>query len=596
MLIASLQKFLTSPIEKTSRSRVIFWLSLSLTFAALYSILGLKEAFGSEYVVQDDARQHVFWMMRFIDPALFPNDLIADYFQSVAPAGYKTVYKIAAIAGINPLLFHKILPMILGLISTYYCFSICLEILPVPMTGFIASLILNQSMWITDDLASATPRAFIYPLFLGFLYYLLRFSLLPSLLKIALIGLFYPQYIFIISGILILRLLHWKDGSLRLSQDRNKYLFCITGLGISFLVLLPFALTTSKFGPIITIAQAKQMPEFLPGGRVPFFFNANFKRFWLTGRSTGMFSKSLFTPVTYCFGLLFPFLLLFSSAFPLAKQIKSSIWLLLQIVIVALTMFFIAHAVLFNLHIPNRYTAYTFRIVIVLLTAISLTLIIDSLCNWALRREAKVLIQSPSSLSPIIQGNSPIKNSIALGIIGIIAVLVLLYPCFVKDFPRVGYKTGRMPELYKFFQQQPKDILIASLSEEVSFLPSFSQRSILVGREYGIPYHIGYYRQFKQRAIELIRAQYSPDITVVKNLINKYGIDFWMLEKNALTLNYVEKYGWLKNFDSTSTVIAELKQGKTPALKEYMERCTVFQNDSLLVLKASCIAKYDSKD
>ena len=590
MLIARLQKILTSPLEKTSPSRVVFWLTLSLTFAVFYGIMGFKEAFAGEYVVQDDARQHVFWMMRFIDSGLFPNDLIADYFQSVAPVGYKIVYQIAAIVGINAVLLHKILPMFLGLISTYYCFSIGLEILPVPITGFIASLLLNQTMWMTDDLASGTPRAFLYPLFLGFLYYLLRISLLPCLVTIGLIGLFYPQYVFITSGILIIRLLRWKNGRLSLSTDKNNYLFCGTGLSIAFLVLLPFALNSSEFGPIVTVAEAKQMPEFLSGGRVA-IFNNNLKDLWFTGKGSGMFSKSLFTPVTHCVALSFPLLLLFSSAFPLFKQIKNSIWLVLQILIAALTMFFLSHAMLFYLHIPNRYTSYTFRIIVILLTAISLTLIIDALCNWALGKEASVLIQGSNSLSPIFQVKSPIKTRISLGIIGVIAILVLLYPSFVPSFPRVGYKTGKMTNLYEFFQQQPKDILIASLSEEANFLPTFSQRSILIGREYGMPYHLGYYRQFRKRAIDLIRAQYSPDITKVKNFINKYNITFWMMEKNALTLNYVQKYGWLKNFDSTSEVIAQLQQGKIPILTQYIDRCTAFQNDILVVLKASCIEK-----
>ena len=573
MLLTRLQKFLTAPLDKTSRSRVIFWLSLSITFATVYAILGLKQAFASEYVVQDDARQHVFWMMRFIDPALFPNDLIADYFQAVAPAGYTTVYKIVAIAGINPLLFHKILPLILGVISTYYCFSICLEMLPVPMTGFIAALLLNQSMWLTDDLASGTPRAFLYPIFLGFLYYLLRVSLLPCLATIGLIGLFYPQYVFIACGILILRLLQWKDGSLRLSTERINYVFCVAGLGTAFLVMLPFALNSSKFGPTITAAEAKQLPEFFPGGRGT-FFHVSPKDFWLTGKRSGMFPKSLFTPVTHCAGLLFPLLLSLPAMFPLTKQIKSSIWLLLQLFLSSTTMFFLAHAVLFKLHLPSRYTAYSLRIIIVLMTAIALTLIIDSLCQWA---------SEPDKHS--------IKHSMALGIIGIISVLILLYPCFVPDFPRVGYKHGRMLDLYEFFQKQPKDSLIASISEEANFLPTFSQRSILIGREYGIPYQVGYYRQFRQRTIELIRAQYSPDIAAAKNLIKKYGVNFWMFERNAFTLDYVEDYDWLKNFDSTPEVVANLKQGKTPALGEYSERCAVFQNESLVVLAASCIGK-----
>ncbi|NEQ28184.1 MAG: hypothetical protein F6K28_56225, partial [Microcoleus sp. SIO2G3] len=96
MLSRYLRQCLTTPIPKASKSQVIFWFSLSLAFAAVYSTMWLQQAFSSEYVVQDDARQHVFWMRRFLDPELFPNDLIADYFQSVAPWGYTTLYKLFA--------------------------------------------------------------------------------------------------------------------------------------------------------------------------------------------------------------------------------------------------------------------------------------------------------------------------------------------------------------------------------------------------------------------------------------------------------------------------------------------------------------------
>ncbi|MBD0311321.1 MAG: hypothetical protein ICV80_25530, partial [Microcoleus sp. T1-bin1] len=64
VLIARLHKFLTATVDRTWRSHTIFWLALSLTFATVYGFLGLKQAFSAEYMVQDDARQHVFWMMR----------------------------------------------------------------------------------------------------------------------------------------------------------------------------------------------------------------------------------------------------------------------------------------------------------------------------------------------------------------------------------------------------------------------------------------------------------------------------------------------------------------------------------------------------
>jgi hypothetical protein len=545
-----------------------------LTFATVYAILGLKQVFSAEYMVQDDARQHVFWMMRFVDPELFPNDFIANYFQSVAPAGYSTLYKLAATIGIHPLFFHKILPLFLGLISTYYCFGLCLEMLPVPMTGFIASLLLNQHMWMTDDLASTTPRAFIYPIFLAFLYYLSRSSLLPCLGAIALIGLFYPPYALVAAGILVLRLLCWENGGLRLSGDRTNYLFCTTGLGVIFLVMLPYALDNSEFGPTYTAAEAKQMGEFAPDGRNA-FFRPNPKDYWLTGRGSGMFPKSLFTPVTHCVGLLFPLLLFLRSAFPLANQIQRQIWLLLQLFLASSAMFFAAHATIFKLYQPGRYTAYSLRFIVVLITAIALTLIIDGVGHWASKTATTFSF----------------KSLVALITIAIIAVAVVLYPCFAKKFPTVGYVEGKMPALYKFLEQQPKDILIASIATDTDYLPTFSQRSVLVAKEYAVPYQKGYYSRYRQRLNDLIRAQYTADRAVLQSFINSYGVDFWMLDRNALTLDYVEEYGWIDDFDSTPQAMLSLKQGKIPALASAMTSCAVFHNEIVVVLDASCIVK-----
>ncbi|WP_373536661.1 hypothetical protein [Microcoleus sp.] len=574
VLIARLHKFLTATADEKSRSHTIFWLTLSLTFAAVYAVLGMQQAFSAEYVVQDDARQHVFWMMRFVDRELFPNDFIANYFQSVAPAGYSTLYKIAATIGIHPLLLHKILPLFLGLISTYFCFGLCLEMLPVPLTGFIASLLLNQHMWMTDDLASTTPRAFIYPIFLAFLYYLSRSSLLPCLGAIALIGLFYPPYALVAAGILVLRLLGWENGRLRLSGDRANYLFCATGLGVIFLAMLPYALDKSEFGPTYTAAEAKQMAEFAPKGRNA-FFRPNPVDFWLTARGSGMFPKSLFTPVTHCVGLLFPLLLFWRSAFPLASRISSKIWLLLQLFLASSVMFLAAHATIFKLYQPGRYTAYSLRFIIVSITAIALTLIIDGVGHWASQNATKFNL----------------KNLVALITIAIIAVAVVLYPGFVEKFPTVGYVEGKMPSLYNFFQQQPKDILIASIASEADNIPTFSQRSVLVAKEYAVPYQKGYYSRYRQRVSDLIRAQYTENPAVLQNFINSYGIDFWMLTRNALTLEYVEDYGWLNQFDSTPEAMLALKQGKIPAIAPAITSCAVFQNEILVVLDASCIVK-----
>ncbi|BAY85135.1 hypothetical protein NIES267_46340 [Calothrix parasitica NIES-267] len=578
---------------KISKNQLIFWFSLSMTFSAMYALLGLQQAFASEYVVQDDARQHVFWMLRFADPNLFPNDLIADYFQSVAPAGYSSLYRTISFFGIDPLFFNKLLPLILGLFTTAYCFGLSLQIIPLPFTGFLSTLLLNQNIWIKDDLISATPRAFTYPFLLAFLYYLSRKSLLPCLATIILLGLFYPQSVFICAGILILRLWDWDSNNrnqsqnqskFRFSQDKQDYIFCIIGLAAAFCVMLPYALKSSEFAPVITVAQAKQLPEFLAGGRSSFFSN-NISKYFLAGRS-GIFAPSLFSPVTVLFGFLLPFLMFFPKKFPLLNKIQKEIAILPQILIVSVGMFIIAHILLFKLHLPSRYTGHTFRVILSVSAAIVLTAILEALASS---------FNGNKSINAFIRR---LFSSIFAVIIAI--ALLFYYPIFIKKFPKTVYQTGEYPTLYQFFQEQPKDILIASIVAETNNLPAFTQRSILIGREYAIPYHLGYYNQFRQRFIDLAQAQYSDNLDDVKAFIQKYGVDFWLLESGTFSPEYIRTNSLLKQYYRSNlsqdklvqiakATTQSLEQGNIPALSKTVENCTAKKTSDFVVLDAKCI-------
>ncbi|MEL6931171.1 MAG: hypothetical protein AAFO95_21500, partial [Cyanobacteria bacterium J06600_6] len=137
------------------------WLGISLLFACYYGICFYYFIFNHEYIVQDDARQHVVWLQRYIDPDLFPNDVIANYFSGLAPLGFKYLYLGAAKLGIEPILLAKLLPPILAVVTTVYIYLFTLQILPIPIAGFISSLLTNQLIWLNDDLVSSTARAFI---------------------------------------------------------------------------------------------------------------------------------------------------------------------------------------------------------------------------------------------------------------------------------------------------------------------------------------------------------------------------------------------------------------------------------------------------
>ncbi|HEY9887249.1 MAG TPA: hypothetical protein V6D02_02550, partial [Candidatus Obscuribacterales bacterium] len=331
MAIAALRQVLTAPSTRWSDPRMLFWYGLSLLFAAYYGYLVLHSAFGTPWVVQDDARQHVFWMQRWLDPGLFPNDFMADYFQSQAPIGYTALYRGAAAIGIPPLTFNKLLPPILGLLSTHYCFRLSLQLLPIPAVAFTSSLLLNQTCWMRDDLVSGTPRAFVYVLLLAFLVYVNGRAVIPCIVVLALQPLFYPHCALISGGVLVLKLCKFSGGRLSVVQDPKIYRLSGLGLGLLFCLLAPYALANSEFGPLITPAVARTMPEFGPGGRAAYFTH-NPLLLWFGDRS-GFFPTPILTPPTLAFSLWFPWLWRQPQRFPWLQTIRGNGAILQHLVI-----------------------------------------------------------------------------------------------------------------------------------------------------------------------------------------------------------------------------------------------------------------------
>lgn len=579
MPISRFHQFLMAPVEPSTDdkncktvSAIVFWFSLSLAFAIYYGILGLRQAFNGEYVVQDDAREYVFWMQQFVDPKLFPNDLIAAYFKSITPPGYAAIYFLMAKLGITPLLLSKLLPIVLSLMITCYGFAVCLQLIPVPIVGFITTLLLNQSLWFKDDLSSAVPRAFVYPLFLAFLYYLLRRSKVAIALIICLQALIYPPLLFISLGVLFLRAWNWQGWQPQF--DRNKILFFIGITSLAALALLPYAIASSQFGPVVTAAQAQMMPELWKGGRHG-FYDPNPWRFWFLGRHSGIIPRRL-TPFLLWTGLLLPIGLRYPNQFPLLKQVKPPIQVLTQIVLVSVSLFLLAHAVLLKLFFPTRYTTHTLQIVLAFSAGILLTAILDRLLRSS---------QQWARASQWVNWGGAVILMAAIG------AAIVIYPTVWSDnFLSTNYRTANEEAVFEFLQQQPKDTLIASLSKRADYLPTFAQRSILVSREYALPFHLSYYRQIQQRANALIQAQYHPKLAPAKQLIQQYGVDFWMLDKRTFTPRYLSRQDWLTSFQPAYTeALTRLQQGNLPALAKLQPRCTVLEGQSVILMSAICI-------
>ena len=545
-------------------------LSISILFTLYYGLYFYYFVFSQEYIVQDDVRQHIVWLQRFIDPQLFTDDIISQYFYNLAPLGFKSLYIWTAKIGIEPLLLAKLLPPILTLITTIYTYLFVWQILPMPIAGCLSSLFINQLMWLNDDVVSATHRAFIYPLFAAFLYYLARKSIVSCLIMMLLQGLFYPHILLIEMTILTLRLLVIKKALLiTITRKKQLYIWWIAGLIVTAIALIPITQKPPELAITVTARQMQQMPEFNFEGRNA-FFGGGFFKYWFAG-SSGL-SLPLFPTIVWL-GLGLPWLL--NTKLPTVKLITNKINILLQVTAASLIMFCLAHILLPKLHLPSRYTYHTLRFVLAISTGIVVTILLDLVEKYFQKRQFSLLEKTKITT------------------IGLFAIAVIIFPAIPYVFTNwfQNWKIGTAPEIYQYLAQQPKDIIIASLSEEANNIPAFSQRSILVGREFSMAYHPTYYAEIEQRTVELLQAQYSLNPNVIYSFIKKYGVDYWLLDSNTFTPEYIAQKDWLVNTWAyeTDRIVEQLEANPYSMWHKLQSSCSVVSTQSLYLLDSKCI-------
>ncbi len=558
--------------QALSRSSVFFHLTLAITL--YFAFTSCLYAFSSEYIVQDDVRQWSVWAEKLVDQSLFPNSYLARYGleQWNNAPGAKWLYELGIIIGIRPLMLAKLLPGFLGLLTSVFYFKFCLRIFPSELCAFLSTVILAQNMWMHSDLSSASPRAFLFPIFSGFLYCISHQRLGLSLIFTALQTLFYPPLVLINLCIVSLRCLDWAAWPLILSKRKQPYFLAIASFVMVFLLLLPILTRDGNYGPLVTRQQMASMAEFAENGRTPFFVN-NPLSFWLDGTS-GLNLPYLPYAIWLAYGLPFFLKLRFSK-----KQVKGEIdssliktTILMQMGVAALLLFFAAHLLLFRLYWPSRYPYHTFPFIFSVSAGIVLTLWIFKVRQWLWGSSRQKFLAILSTGLMTILLTLPFVPSISLG--------------------NQGWVNGTSPDLYRFISRQPKDILIAGLGDEISNIPAFTLRSVLFSPETAIAFHLEIYSKIKTRIVKVITGQYTADPNVIQSVIETYGIDYWLIDRDAFTQEYLTEKGntWLLQYEpQIEQAQQSLKSGETPAMMTMIKTCSVVENYEVVLLDANCM-------
>jgi hypothetical protein len=183
-------------------------------------------------------RQYAFWLGRLRDPGLFPNDLIADYYQSVTPPGYQALYWVTSWF-VEPLAASKLLPPLLGLLLALFTYLFVRRLCHLAACALLASVLVSWYFWQYEDLVSATPRSLAPPFLAAILWALSVDRWMLGAGLIALAGACYPAGGVLGLGLLATRLVERRGW--RPILTRQRALWLASGLAAAALgaLLLP---------------------------------------------------------------------------------------------------------------------------------------------------------------------------------------------------------------------------------------------------------------------------------------------------------------------------------------------------------------------
>jgi hypothetical protein len=596
----------TSPDRsKSKRTGDLFWLGAALALNLVFTARTMAPAFGPD-VVQDDARLHIFWMARFRDPELFRNDLIADYYQALAPPGYSALYWTLSWV-IDPLVASKLLPPVLGALVVLFTFLFVRQLHPQPTAAFLSCGLLSWYSWQLDDLSSGTPRAFFMPLLAAQAWALVTSRRALSVGLVVLSAAFYPA-----AGALglalvatrVFRFIGWRPA---VSRERSDWLTLAVAVMLVAAVLLPTQIATSRFGPTVSIERARAMPEFGPDGRDPFFVRDGFS-YWVKNRNSGLdlraahprFGATALLVGSVVLAVLLPSILLVQRRFPTAIRVRDAA-ILLQLMLSSFALFFLAHLVLFHLYYPDRYVRTSLPLIVAVAAGLVLATLIEVVGRavWAWLTAPERIRPTPPRpahiLPPLagraskrrgaVSGNEVVTGGLALALgIGLAAYPSIASSRFFRD---------EHPAITRHLRSLPKDVMVAAVPRDNDGVPTFARRRVLASQQFAVAVHEGYYGEIRRRIDDLIQAYYSDSLWEIAEFTARHQVDILLVNRRAFRESTFADV-WIGDASGkwqpfTSTVSRKLQGNRNFALLEVARRCSAVDDGDLAVVTSECL-------
>lgn len=439
--------------------------------------------------INDDVRNQIYWMARFIDPGYFSNDYIASYFtqSSMISPLIGLLYQFLSHFA-DPKFATQFLVFPIILLTTFFLYKAA-ETHAGPKYAFWVCFVFNLYIWTMKYTAGSLPRSYFYLLFFLFLWLLAAKRWNWLIACFVLQALIYPTAFFVSIVTLILEIFQTKKtlGSFDKAQIQTSIIGSLAAFVVFYFRYLRHH--ASQFGSMQSLTEALKMPEFYIDGRacvfvVPFKLSTQ-----LLHGVPGMIIY--LSVIVALYWIIKRFVISKLSMISTPNYLWTS-------VSASLFLFVLAHFVLFYLYLPHRYITYVLPLIPIFLLGAVL-----------------YKLDMKFTHKPIVIW------SIA------ILCLALIYPRWNDDLIEIPQNEQK---LYQFLKTTPRNALVVAPLKLASNIPAFSYRSVLVSHEVNIPFHKDYYKEIQARikALDLIYS--SRNNIELTNIIHKYNIRYIIID------------------------------------------------------------------
>lgn len=501
-------------------------LTLAFCASALVGICAQWPGFANPYMVNDDVRQQLYWMWRWLDPSLYPRDILNDYAGLYVSWGVKALYRAGCLL-CDPLFFSKVVAagVFAWLGALFFATGRALRDASL---GFCALGLCWLSPAFMENISGGLARAFAAPLLLLFILGLVRRSRRLALAALFAQSLFIPYILLPCLLAAALHLAAWRTGlakSQPVLRSWTDALACALALGVA--VAWQHGLGAAGFGPLPWASEVANRPEFREGGRLallplPSLFWELLLRPWT---AFAPFREGLAA------GIVFTCLALPALALGARRADWRSLAphraALYSVAAASLMLYAAARLAAFKLFVPSRYLEYTTNVLLILGAAF----LLDALLRPWLAREPKGL-------------------AVAL------ACCVLAIGAYrQRGVELFDYSEGA--PLYAFALATPVDSRFAGPPELMDNLLAFGHRNVYASFELAHPWSAGYWAVVGPRLGLLADAAYATDPEALRRFCREERIDYFVVDRRQYTPKAVANGVFFEPFSTRIRQLAE---------------------------------------